>query len=65
MILSCGIPKASNARRGKILVEAPVSIKAHFISETPKKAVTYKGFSPSIAQLAKSIKEKVIDSLVS
>ena len=53
LILSRGMPKASNVKRGKMLVKALVSIKALLIWETPRKAVTYKGLSPSTARLAK------------
>ena len=65
MILSRGMPKASNVRRGRMLVKALVSTKALLIWEAPKKVVTYKGLSLSISRLAKSLEENVTDSLVS
>ena len=47
MILSLGIPKASNVGRGRILVDAQVSTKALLNRDAPKKAVRYKGLLPS------------------
>ena len=65
MILSHGMPNASKVRMGRMLVEAPVSIKALLFWKAPKKAITYKGLSPSMTLLAKSLEEKVTNSLVS
>ena len=65
MIISHVMPKASTDGKGKMLVEAPVSIKVLLIWEAPKKVVTYKSLSPTTTQLAKFLAEKVTDSLVS
>ena len=65
MILYLGMPKASNVKRGRMLVEAPLSTKALLIWEALRKVVTYKGLSPSTTLLAKSLVEKVTDSLIS
>ena len=56
---------ASNVERGKMLEETLVSTKTLLIWEAHKKAITYKGLSPSTNRLAKSLVEKVIDSRVS
>ena len=48
-----------------MLMEALVSTNALLIWEALKKAMTYKVLLPSIARLAKSLTEKVTDSLVS
>ena len=57
--------KASNGGRGRMLVDALVSTKALLIRDAPKKAVRYKGLSPSTTWLAKSLLEKVIESFAS
>ena len=65
MILSLEIPKASNVGRGKMLVDAPMSTKAHLIRDAPNKAVRYKGLSPSTTRLARSLLENVTKSFAS
>ena len=48
-----------------MLVDALMSTKALLIRDAPKKAVRYKGLSPSTTWLAKSLLEKVIESFAS
>ena len=46
-------------------MDAPMSTNSLLIQDAPKKAVTYKGLLPSIAQLTRSLLEKVTESLAS
>ena len=59
------MPKASNVGRGRMLVDASMSTKALLIRDAFKKAVRYRGLSPSTTRLARSLLEKVIESFAS